>query len=206
MTRTKPVKSVVEVLRRKLGLHQEEFAERVGLSRRTLQNIEYGAPLSWKSARGISLQFNISGDWLMANDPDAPMVTETGEPWTPKTQGKLQRALRSIDPALVKGVVSVVAEQALRPLLEDYLKFRPFFMVAGLADPAVIARWREIQDRTWNKFKKAYPVLAEQSQEPSTGGLLSRAALESIKDDLEVVIQMPTLLEKQTAKKEGLKK
>jgi DNA-binding XRE family transcriptional regulator len=206
MARTKPVKSVVEVLRRKLGLHQDEFAERVGLSRRTLQNLEYGASLRWKNARAICLQFNVSADWLMANDPDAPMVTDTGEPWSLKTQGKLQRALKAMDPALMKGVASVVTEHALKPLFEDYTKFRTFFMVAGLADPSVVVKWREIQERAWAKFLKAYPVLAEQSKEPPRGPL-SRADLESIKDDVEFLIhQMPVLPKTEATKKAGPKK
>ena len=68
MTRTKPLKSTVEILRRELGLQQGEFAGRVGLSRRTVQEIEYGAPLSWKSAKAVSEAFNVSKEWLMAND------------------------------------------------------------------------------------------------------------------------------------------
>jgi DNA-binding XRE family transcriptional regulator len=74
MARTKPVKSVVEILRRELGLMQGEFADRVGLSRRTIQENEYRAPLSWKSAKAISDTFNVSQEWLMANDLNAPMV------------------------------------------------------------------------------------------------------------------------------------
>lgn len=207
MAKTKPLKSTVEILRKKLGLRQGEFAERVGLSRRTVQEIEYGAPLSWKSARAISLQFNISADWLMANDLDAPMVSATGEPWSLKTQSGLQRVLRSLDPALVKGMISIIAGEALRPLLEDYLKFRPFFLVAGLADPGVIARWREIQEKAWVKFLKAYPILVEQSQDhPGASGPISSAGLETIKDDVEIVTLMRSELEKETSKKAGSKK
>jgi DNA-binding XRE family transcriptional regulator len=78
MPKTKPVKSVVEILRRELGLQQGEFADRVGLSRRTIQEIEYGAILSWKSARSISLQFNVNANWLMENDLSQPITTNFG--------------------------------------------------------------------------------------------------------------------------------
>ena len=200
MARTKPVKSVVEVLRRKLGLHQDEFAERVTLSRRTLQNIEYGTPLSWKNARAISLQFNISADWLMANDPSAPMVTETGEPWSLKTQGKLPRALKAVDPAFSKALFTLVSEKVIAPLLEDYLKFKTSLSVAALIDPKATVRWHTFQNKAWSEFLKANPAVAEGlSKEPVKEGL-SRADLESIKDDVEMVIQMPTLPGEETAK------
>jgi DNA-binding XRE family transcriptional regulator len=188
VARTKPIKSVVEVLRRKLGLHQDEFAERVGLSRRTLQNIEYGAPLSWKNARAISLQFNISADWLLANNPDAPMVTDTGEPWSLKTQGKLQRALKAVDPALSKALISLLSEKVIRPLLEDYLKFRTSLSVAALIDSEATVRWQTIQDKAWSGFLKANPAVTEAlSREPITREGLGRSDLESIRDDIEML-------------------
>ena len=206
MARTKPVKSVVEVLRLKLGLHQDEFADRVGISRRTLQNIEYGALLSWKSARAISLQFNISEDWLMANDPDAPMVTESGKPWTLKTQGNIQRLVKEVGPTFQESLVLLLSERAFPPLLEDYLKFRPFFMLASMADQSAIARWREIRDKEWTKFLKSYPELAAQSQEPASSYTLSRSNLESIKEDVEAVLLLPALRGREAARQAGSKK
>jgi DNA-binding XRE family transcriptional regulator len=201
MARTKPVKSVVEVLRRKLGLHQDEFAKRVGLSRRTLQNLEYGSPLSWKNARAISLQFNVSADWLMANDPSAPMITEGGEPWSLKTQGKLQRALKAVDPALSKALFSLLSEKVIAPLLEDYLKFKTCLSVAALIDQKATVRWHTIQNKAWSEFLKINPAISEAlSREPAAKTPLSRADLESIKEDVELVIQMPLLPEKGTTK------
>jgi transcriptional regulator with XRE-family HTH domain len=194
MARTKPVKSVVEVLRRKLGFHQDEFAERVGLSRRTLQNLEYGSSLSWKNARAISLQFNVSADWLMTNDTTAPMVTETGEPWSLKTQGKLQRALKAVDPAFAKTLFEIFSEKVVTPLLEDYLKFKTSLSVAALIDSKATMRWRTLQNKAWSEFLKTNPAIAEAlSREPATKAPLSRTDLESIKEDVELVIQMPPL-------------
>src|SRR5258708_31191032 len=99
MARTKPVKSAVEILRREIGLQQGEFAKRVRLSRRTIQETEYGAPLSWKSANAISDTFNVSQEWLMANDLNAPMVDAiNGKPWSPKEMGRVQKAKITDDP------------------------------------------------------------------------------------------------------------
>ena len=66
------------MLRRKLGFQQGEFARRVGLSRRTIQEVEYGARLSWKSAKAISDAFNVSEEWLMANDLEKPILDRKG--------------------------------------------------------------------------------------------------------------------------------
>ena len=142
----------------------------------------------------------------MANDPDAPMVTPSGKPWTLKTQGNLQRALKAVDPTFQESLVLLLSERAFPPLLEDYLKFRPFFMLAGLADQKAIARWREIRDKAWTKFLKSYPELAKQSQEPATSAALSRSNLESIKEDVEAVLLLPALRGRGAARQAGSKK
>jgi len=193
------VKHVVILLRRELGLHQDEFAERVGLSRRTLQNIEYGQSLSWKSARAITEQFNVNPNWLMKNDQDQPMTTLSGEPWSARERNNLQ-SLKNKTP-LAKVTAWIVSEKALRPLLEDYLRFRSFFMFAALSDPSELERWREIQNQAWDQFLEGNAALAALSKETLTGDALSRADLESIKEDVEMVIQMPPLPEKETGKK-----
>jgi DNA-binding XRE family transcriptional regulator len=206
MPRTKPVKSVVEILRRELGLRQGEFAERVGLSRRSIQEVEYGAALSWKSARAISLQFNVDANWLMQNDLGQPITTISGKPWTQKGRDNLQ-PLKNREP-VAKAAALIVSQKAIRPLLEDYLKFRSFFLFAALSAPEEIDHWREIQDRAWNEFlKDSSDALVELSKGAASGGRgLSRADLESIKEDVELVIQIPPLLEKETARKAGSKK
>jgi DNA-binding XRE family transcriptional regulator len=199
MPRTKPVKSVVEILRRELGLQQGEFAERVGLSRRTIQEIEYGAPLSWKSARAITAEFNVSPDWLMQNDPSKPITTISGAPWSEKERNNLQ-PLKSGSP-VAKAVAWVISEKAIRPLLEDYLRFRSYFTFAVFTHPSEIDEWREIQGKAWNEFIGDNPVLAELAKETRTGDVLSLANLESIKEDIEMVIRMPPLPEKEKPKK-----
>jgi transcriptional regulator with XRE-family HTH domain len=198
------VKHVVTLLRQELGLRQEEFAKRVGLSRRTLQNVEYGKALSWKSARAITEQFNVSPDWLMQNDPSKPMTTISGKPWSHKERNNLQPFKNRTPHAKV--AAWVISERALRPLLEDYVKFRSYFTFAVFTDPSEMERWREIQGKAWNEFLEDNPVLAELSKETFTGDVLSRADLESIKEDVEMVIQMPPLPEKEAAKKRGSEK
>jgi transcriptional regulator with XRE-family HTH domain len=198
------VKHVVTLLRKKLGLHQDEFAKRVGLSRRTLQNIEYGKALSWKSARAITEQFNVSPDWLMKNDPSEPMTTISGKPWSQKERNNLH-PLKNRTPQ-AKVAAWVISERALRPLLEDYVKFRSYFTFAVFTDPSEMERWREIQRQAWNEFLEDNPVVAELAKETLTGDILSRANLESIKEDIEMVIHMPPLPEKEAAKRGGSKK
>ena len=206
MPRKKPtpqVKHVVTLLRQELGLRQEEFAERAGLSRRTLQNVEYGKALSWKSARAISLQFNVKPDWLMKNDPNQPMTTISGKPWSQKERKNLHPIQDKMPAA--KAVAWVLSERALRPLLEDYVKFRSYFTFAAFLDPSEIDGWREIQSKAWNVFLNDNPVVAEMAKETLTGDVLSRADLESIKEDVEMVIQMPPLPEKEVSRRAGSK-
>src|ERR1700736_19963 len=139
MVRTKPIKSVVEILRRELGLQQGEFAKRVGLSRRTIQENEYGAPLSWKSAKAISDAFNVSQEWLMANDLNAPMVDAIhGNPWSPKEMGRVQRGKITDDPELTEAIEQMISIHAIEPLLADYIRMRKFFIPAAVSETWVI--------------------------------------------------------------------
>jgi transcriptional regulator with XRE-family HTH domain len=209
VARTKSVKSVVEVLRIKLGLHQNEFAERVGLSRRTLQNIEYGAPLSWKSAKAISDAYNVSQEWLMVNDPSSPMVDAIdGRPWSHKEMGRVQKAKITDDPELTEYIEKTVSAFAIEPLLADYIRMRKFFISAAVsADTWIIVRWKEIQDKVWKEFKEEIGVSEELDKATETGKQLSRANLETIKDDVELVIrQREALPETETANETRSKK
>ena len=191
MPRTKPIKSVVEILRRELGLQQGEFADRIGLSRRTIQEVEYGAPLSWKSAKAISDTFNVSEEWLMANDLNAPMVDATrGKPWSPKEKGKVQKAKITDDPELTEYIEKAVSIHAIEPLLRDYIKMRKFFISAAVsADTWIIARWKQIQDKVWREFKEEIGVSEELDKATDTRKHLSRADLETIKDDVDLIIR-----------------
>jgi len=104
-----------------------------------------------------------------------------------------------------KALAWVLSERALRPLLEDYVKFRSYFTFAAFLDPSEIDGWREIQSKAWNVFLNDNPVVAEMAKETLTGDILSRANLESIKEDIEMVIQMPPLPEKEAGKRAGPK-
>ena len=202
MPRTKPIRSVVEVLRNRLGLLQGAFADRVGLSRRTIQEVEYGAPLSWKSAKAISDAFNVSEEWLMANDQNAPLVDAIhGKPWSPKEMGRVQRAKITDDPELTKAIEQMISDHAIQPLLRDYIRMRKFFIAAAISETWVIVRWQKIQDKAWKEFKEEIGVSEELDKSSETRKPLNRADLERIKDDVDLVIrEMPPLPEKETAK------
>ncbi|SRR5258707_2965256 len=202
MARTKPIRSVVEVLRNRLGLLQGAFADRVGLSRRTIQEVEYGAPLSWKSAKAISDAFNVSEEWLMANDQNAPLVDAIhGKPWSPKEMGRVQRAKITDDPELTKAIEQMISDHAIQPLLRDYIRMRKFFIAAAISETWVIVRWQKIQDKAWKEFKEEIGVSEELDKSSETRKPLNRADLERIKDDVDLVIrEMPPLPEKETAK------
>jgi transcriptional regulator with XRE-family HTH domain len=202
MARTKPIRSVVEVLRNRLGLLQGEFAERVGLSRRTIQEVEYGAPLTWKSAKAISDALNVSEEWLMANDLNAPMVDAIhGKPWSPKGMGKVQRAKVTDDPELTVIIEQMISTHAIQPLLRDYILRRKFFIAAAISETWVMARWQKIQDKAWKEFKEEIGVSEELDKSSETRKPLSRADLERVKDDVELVIrEMPPLPGEETAK------
>ena len=191
MPKTKTVKSVVEVLRRELGLQQGEFAERVGLSRRTIQELEYGAPLTWKSAKAISDTFNVSLEWLMANDLNAPIVDAAqGKDWNKKEKDRVQKSKLTDDPELTEYIEKAVSTHAIEPLLRDYVKMRKFFISAAVSgDTWIIARWREIQAKVWGEFKEEIGVAEELDRATGPRKQLSRADLERIKDDVELVIR-----------------
>jgi DNA-binding XRE family transcriptional regulator len=192
MPKTKPIINVVEVLRREVGLQQGEFAERVGLSRRTIQEIEYGAPLGWKSAKAISDTFNVSQEWLMANDLKAPMVNAIdGRPWSHKEKGRVQKAKITDDPELTEYIEKTVSTHAIEPLLKDYIKMRKFFISSAVSgDTWIVARWKGIQEKVWKEFKEEVGVSEKLDKATQTRKNLTRADLEMIKDDVGVVIRM----------------
>lgn len=55
----------VKVLRKKLGLTQEDFARKIDLNRSSLANIEIGnVNLTERNIKKICKEFNVSEDWL----------------------------------------------------------------------------------------------------------------------------------------------
>jgi len=161
-------KHIIVLLRHKLRLTQREFAEKAGLSYRTIQDVERGLKtLSPKSAAAISRAFGVDEDALLAND--------------------LSRVIMDPDQA-------AMAKASVAPqLLQDYLTFRSYFAGIALRDPEALLRWRETQEKAWAQFLKDRPG---QSNRPT----LNVSELQSIKDDVDLVIRYLTVLTEETAK------
>ena len=69
----------IKLLRKKLDLNQEEFAEKIGLKRSALSLIEIGKnPLTEQNIKLICLTFNVSRDWLDSGEGEI-FVSETPE-------------------------------------------------------------------------------------------------------------------------------
>lgn len=72
----------IRTLRKALKLSQSEFAERVGVSRSVVNNLEYGLIQNLEAKmplfRLIAKEFGVSLDWLMngTGDPELPDVTD----------------------------------------------------------------------------------------------------------------------------------
>jgi DNA-binding XRE family transcriptional regulator len=80
--RISPLKHPVAILRTTLGLGQSELAAKLGCSWRAIQSIELGTlKLSAKMANKICDETGVHFNWLMAGDPDAPIIDERGWPW-----------------------------------------------------------------------------------------------------------------------------
>lgn len=71
------------VLRLELGLTQKEMAAFARTAMITIQSIEAGKrPLKEKLAKHIAMISGVQLYWLLGGDPNAPMITESGEPYT----------------------------------------------------------------------------------------------------------------------------
>ena len=69
----------IKLLRKRLDLNQEGFAEKIGLKRSALSLIEIGKnPLTEQNIKLICLTFNVSRDWLVSGE-GAMFVSETPE-------------------------------------------------------------------------------------------------------------------------------
>src|SRR5258707_11266689 len=74
MPRVAKAAHVLAKLRSQLGLYQREFAKRVGLSQRTIQDVERGIlKLSRRSAIKVSEGTGVSVEWLLDNDSRKPI-------------------------------------------------------------------------------------------------------------------------------------
>jgi transcriptional regulator with XRE-family HTH domain len=64
-------------------LDQAQFAKMIGWSVCKLQNIEAGrTKLNEELATKLLTETHISPEWILANDPKAPLVSANGEPYT----------------------------------------------------------------------------------------------------------------------------
>src|SRR5688500_15648360 len=78
-TKTKPVKHVLTLLRRKLEMGQKQFAPLCRCSIATIQSIETGRlQLSKSLAEKIAFETGVHVGWLMDNNPAAPMLNDEG--------------------------------------------------------------------------------------------------------------------------------
>jgi transcriptional regulator with XRE-family HTH domain len=72
----------VRQLREFLGLQQSEFADKIGINLESLKSIELGRrKLSESNAQLIVEKTEVSNEWLLANDPNLPMLNMRGQPY-----------------------------------------------------------------------------------------------------------------------------
>lgn len=86
------------VLRLKLGMYQQEFADLLRCSKPTIQKIEHGhLPLSESLAQRVFHETGVSLGWLLGGNPKARIVTGQGEPWSPETFERAQAGKTHFD-------------------------------------------------------------------------------------------------------------
>ena len=89
-------KHALAVLRRILGLKQNEMADLVGCSMPTIQAVEYGKlALSEKLAAEIQQQTAVDLTWLLSNNISKPAVNRVGAPYTKELFEERQAFLKS---------------------------------------------------------------------------------------------------------------
>ena len=188
MSRRAKAAHVLAKLREELGLYQKELADKAGLSRRTIQDVERGKlRLSRRSAARISERFNVDIKWLLANDPDRPIRAVGGGTWTPKDQAEMSAFLEKLNRDQASLLRPMIAAGVARILLQDYLRFRDFFQAREFRDPFAFSNWHNQQSQAWTAFLKSNPALDDGHDEKFPPVVLSHEALKSIKDDIEAV-------------------
>jgi len=84
-------RTTAAVLRQILGIKDFEMAEILGRSKYTIHNIESGRlKLSHSLATKMFHETGISLDWLLNEDPNAPLISGRGEPYTKEIFEKAQ--------------------------------------------------------------------------------------------------------------------
>lgn len=81
-----PFRHPLAILRTVAGLSQQELADMVGVSRRTIQSVELRTlTLSEGLALKLAAATRVSVPWLLAGDVAAPILDYRGEPYTKST-------------------------------------------------------------------------------------------------------------------------
>jgi transcriptional regulator with XRE-family HTH domain len=143
---------VVAKIRISLGLYQQEFAKRIGVSTVTIKKVESLAlPLSTSLAKKIGEYYRVSPAYLLGNKPYKKPVTSGGEPWTAKTFFQLR------PPSFEDRFVDLVITSTL---FHNYRRCR-----GGLQrvkdSLAASYRLEALFDKAYAKFLKEYPEAAD---------------------------------------------
>lgn len=101
------VSANIRQLRQALGITQEEFAEKLGVTRSVITNLEYGKLQSPEKKmplfRLISSTFGVPLEWILADNPGPVPLPELDE--QDMEVAKIGEILQSNDP-LVKGFLA----------------------------------------------------------------------------------------------------
>ncbi len=190
MPRPSKAAHVLAKLREELGgLYQREFAERVGLHWRTVQDIERRGRISRRNAIKISEKTGVSSDWLLQNDPSLEIKSVSGKRWSNKDRHAFEaRSKRwpELAPVIRKWNLAVCFT-----LLYDYVNLR--FLLEGLPNPPeALRKWKACQHGAIVKFLAAYRPASEREKELTRKGggewpRLSRESLLTVKDDVDTI-------------------
>lgn len=106
------IEKSIKELRNSLGLTQEEFAGKLGVTRSVITNLEYGKLQNPEKKmplfRLISSTFGIPLDWILAEDPGPVPLPAQNE--RDREMEKIGTALQSDDP-VVRGFLAWYGER-----------------------------------------------------------------------------------------------
>ncbi len=89
--RRSAMKHTVAVLRNVIGLSQPDFADLIAKSPSTIAQIETNKlPLSEEIARWVEHETGVSAEWLLMNNPSAPIRDSKGRDYTEETFKRTQ--------------------------------------------------------------------------------------------------------------------
>jgi putative transcriptional regulator len=124
---------LVAVLRTELGFTQEEFGNRIGISRATVRAIEIGQRnLSQPIAEKISAVFDVKLDSVRLNDLSDGLRDRKGNRWTNKTRAKIDKSIKQWGNLAPQARLARLT--ATQELLGQYLTMKDFFSNAEPLD------------------------------------------------------------------------